>query len=212
MVRQVLWTFGLGVCLVLSATAVHATVVNFDDLQPWLNLTGSGYAGLTWGTSTDHAYPGQTSYWATTSEDSFPTYSEPHSYPVYVYPGYGGDNLWFSFPSPVTFNGAWFASVPTVQLNAAHRVRLRDDLGNTSDWLELSETPQYLSASFLGTTTVFVERADGESEPGFDGAKWYTMDDITYNESSAVPEPSSLSLLAACVAAGGVLKFRRRRK
>ena len=181
--------------------SVFAVVVNFDDLPN--GPVPVGYQGLTWGTSSDHAVPGQTGSFTVSNSLSYAT---PHSAPNYVYNSYGPDNLWFSFAGPVSFSGAWFANAGATPGHKAEEVRFRDDLGNLSAWLNLSDAPQFLDASFSGSTTVYVERRGGVggSETLGDG-RWYTMDDVTYD---AVPEPSTILLVG-----GGLLAlFAQRRK
>jgi len=100
---------------------------------------------------------------------------------------------------------------------------------NTQDWQWHDGTPYWTnwypgepndSASY-GGWTVFVNHtvltAVGPGAWGdMDASEtwWYSSSYVLEYEApgSPVPEPSSLSLLAACVVAGGVLRFRKRRK
>jgi hypothetical protein len=181
--------------------AALAAVVTFDDVPP--GPVPAGYEGLTWGTSSDDAVPGFTGYFSVSGDASYAT---PHSAPNYVYNAWGPNNLWFSFASPViSFTGAWFArAVGASDDYEADRVRLRDDLGNVSAWLDLTVAPQFLSAGFLGSTTVYVERAGGVGGTTGGNARWYTMDDVTYEP---VPEPATMLLVG-----GGLLGLYARRR
>lgn len=166
----------------------RAAVINFDDLPP-NSVVPVDYQGLTWGTSAEDSVPGFNGrFWAWDALD----YSTPHSTPNYVFNAFGPNNLWFAFPTPVNFGGAWFAAAATNPGAAAEQVRFHDDLGNVSAWLSLSVVPQFLNASFAGSTTIYVERAGGFSTD-LGNARWYTMDDVTYN----IPEPSSMLLIGS---------------
>jgi hypothetical protein len=203
---QVILKVWSALCFVVFTVGVaNAAVVDFDNLSPVTNLTGTGYGGLTWGTSTDDSIPGYTGSWYVNSNLG---YSTPHSPSNYVVNAMGPNNLWFGFSSPVTFNGAWFArSCADYDYNAT-QVRLRDD-DQVSDWLILSVTPQFLSANFTNSTTVWVERSGGAGGAGFfyGNARWFTMDDITYNASS-VPESATMLLLGFGLI--GLVGLRRR--
>jgi hypothetical protein len=84
-------------------------------------------------------------------------------------------------------------------------VRVHDDLGNFSGWLDLTVAPTFLAAGFSGSTTIYVERRGGVGYPPFGEARWYSMDDITYE---AVPEPASVLLLGSGLI--GLTRLRRR--
>jgi MYXO-CTERM domain-containing protein len=188
--------------LLVCLNAAAAAVITFDDLS--VGSVPAGYAGLTWGTSTDDTYSGNTGYWYATSDTG---YSTPHSPENYVYNAWGANNLWFSFAAPVDFEGAWFAKAGAY--SNATQVRVKDDLGNISSWLDLTSTPQYLAADFSGASKIWVQRQGGSDAP-----QWYTMDDVTYDEdgggdSHGSPELSTWMLLACSGLAG--LAFRRRR-
>jgi hypothetical protein len=177
----------------------EAVIINFDDLPGGTAL--SNYAGLTWGSSTIDSYNGNSSWFEVYDSAA---YSTPHSGSNYVFPTWGGDLLYFEFASAVTFNGAWFATVVNT-LGSADEVRFRDNLGNVSAWLDISATPQYLMADFIGSETIFIERQGGPNT-----AQWYSMDDVTYNSTAVVPEPTTFILLGSGFA--GLAFVARRRK
>ncbi len=186
--------------IVLMVGASYATVVDFEGATPG-SLTGTGYAGLTWGTSSDDSMFGLTGDWCVYDVSGYAT---PHSGSKYVFNWYGPNNLWLAFSSPVVFNGAWFAT--TNATTSASQVRVRDD-DETSDWLSITGTPQFLAADFTNSTTIWVERS-GNYVGGLGNALWFSMDDITYNEALHVPEPATMLLLGLGLV--GLAGFRRK--
>lgn len=189
--------------LLAFAGVANATVVDFDSLTWDTNLTGTGYSGITWGTSTDKA-EGYTGSWHTPDSVGYvtPINGTPHSLPMCVLNWYGPDNLWFEFPTPVYFNGAWFSQAG---INALPDVRFYDNLGNVSGWMTVQNTSKWLNAGFTGSTRIYVERRLA-AYPDYKGSEYYLMDDVTYN---AVPEPSSLLAVGLSMFMLGISKFKR---
>ncbi|MGC8863060.1 MAG: hypothetical protein ACP5R5_09845 [Armatimonadota bacterium] len=182
----------LGMVAAIAGLAVGAAtgaVITFEGLTTESPVP-AGYAGLTWGTSSLDAVPGTTGYWQVRNDSSYATPASPVNY---VNNAYGPDQLWFSFPGPTFFNGAWFAPAFALPDARATQVRFTDDLGHISPWLDLTPAPQYLAANFPGATTVYVERRGGTDNALFGKARWYTMDDVTYGQCD-VPEAGSLVL------------------
>ncbi len=196
-------------CSLFIVCPVQAIVINFDDLTPdtlngGTDITGL-YSGLTWGASSDETSTGGEGFWTVNDDSSFAT---AHSGSNFVYNAFGPNNLSFSFDAPVFFNGAWFALAHGAYTEfQATQVRLRDDLGNLSSWLSLSEAPVFLNANFASATTIWVERLGSDFEfPG----RVFTMDDVTYNAPNPIPEPSTMLLLGSGLL--GLGGFRKRVK
>lgn len=206
MKKKLLSVMVVSLALALMIGSVHAEVINFDDLSTNHAVSGTNYAGLTWGGSSVDSFPGETGYWVTRGVD-YPSYAIPHSGSNYLVNAWGPNNLWFAFSSPATFDGAWFAYATGAGSGAADKVRFKDDnTGTYSDWLTLNATPQFLSANFTNSTKIYVER-EGGSTGVWEKARWYTMDDVKYTP-SAVPIPPSVWLLGSGLL--GLVGLRRR--
>ena len=176
--------FPIGLMLIIllyfSATA-NAVVVTFDNLSG--GTVPKGYADITWGTSTLSKPDADSTFFQVSSRID---YSSPHSSPNFVLNGYGVPDLWFQFAYPVNFHGAWLAA-PKANPLAAQKVRFVDDTGHMSDWLQLSETPQYLSAEFSSSKIVYVQPRGVFGGVESNGG-WYTLDDITYSTMASMKQ------------------------
>lgn len=196
MTKPIIVTVVIVLLLCKNIGPVYATIINFDDLNQ--GIVPSGYAGLTWGTSIlSRPYADSTSFSA--NNDS--GYSTPHSTPFFIVNGYGVPDLWFEFPAPVIFRGAWFTAA-NINKWAAEKIRFIDNLGNISNWQQLTNSPQYLAAMFYGSTKIYVQPSlvfDGNQVIG----GWYTMDDIHY-ESFSNPSTHSFSITIAGTGSGAV--------
>lgn len=186
------------IAAVSCALPAAATVINFDDLGNLTDLASVSYAGVTWGVSFTDTFGGNQGSFVTYNNT---TYAQAASAPNYVYNGWGAQDLTFTFDGgPVTtFDGAYFALAGASLWANAARVRMLDDLGNFTGWLDLTAAPQYLACNFAGSTTIKVQY-DGT------GPQQYTMDDVTYN---TVPEPTSLATIGLGIA--GLIAKRRRK-
>jgi hypothetical protein len=189
-----------GILLGVLATArpAAAVVVSFDDLTSGLDLTGSGYAGLTWEVG-NAGLGGHVGYWVAASSQS----THPHSAPLVVTNAWGCTEIGIGFPSTVDVHGAYIAAQ-----------------GDPISWTPSLTVEGYLGSELVGTTTPFtnvgaapvwfdmnlsnVDRIVFQSVPVHVGAGWFGMDDLTF---TYIPEPASLPLLGLL----GVCFLRRRR-
>ena len=184
----------IALVLTLAVTA-PAAMINFDDLSATSNIGRSlpaDYAGVAWDASVHYM-----------TEYAYPTYSEPHSTPNYVY-NYGQEDdatIAFSFLDPDAYvTSAWFTQASTSPEQAVRLLGL-DASGATlytSDWLTLSATPQQLLATGFGPCARIVVERQLTSWARF------SMDDIAYE---ILPEPLTLAVLGC-----GALIFLRRRR
>ena len=179
----------IAVVFVSAAIADQTVVLNFDDLPTQsYDFLPFNYGGLTWDNYHNLGYPLESRTWCWKSESADPPYSQPHSGDNYLFPGWGVNNLGFALPEARNqLAGAWFAKD---HFEASGNVRFNGfdsahHLIQQSNWLNVTDTPQYLAADFSS-----VARIEVESQ----GVLFFTMDDLTYT----VPEPGSMVLLLSC--------------
>ena len=184
---------GAALCI---ASAAHASVIDFDDLDANNKLASIGkynpYDGITWATSW---YLGATTY---AGYDN-----GAHSGNQFVANGFGVNNLSFSSTTAFDFVGAWFATPNT---NGAHATwinvsaydALNNLIGSTGN-VEIGSNYAFVAGNFLNASRITVSRDKG----------FFIMDDVTLGAPASVPEPGPLALLA--VAAGALALNRRRR-
>jgi hypothetical protein len=135
----------------------------------------------------------------------------PHSGQNVAMNNYGANNMWFSFSAPVDFTGAWFGQYWAAAWLRPTQIRLRDDLGHVTDWMDIVSNPRFLEANFYGATTIWIERQGQEVPfPMMGDERYFFIDDISYNEINPVPEPTTLLLLGSGIA--GLAIFRRKYK
>lgn len=186
----------LGASIVL-ASAAHATVLNFDDLEAGGKLASiaphNPYAGLAWSSSW---YLGDT---------AVAGYGNgAHSGTNFLTNGYGVNNLAIASATGFDFGGGWFATPAT---NGAHaswiNISAYDSagllIGSTGN-LAIGASYTFIAANFSNVARLNIARDKG----------WFVMDDLSIASASAVPEPGSFALTALGCATLAALRWRRK--
>lgn len=167
----------------LMAGAVHATVIDFEDLSGQ-GVLPANYAGLTWGSGWEYY------------DWSQPPFN-PASGVERLYNNTTNANTYFSFSSDVLFGGAYFAGNYTAGFDLYNNGSLVFSTGD----LALSATPTFLSSGYAGLVDeVRLRVTNGQ----------FVMDDVTYTVRQ-VPEPGSVALLGLGFA-GFAFSRRRKTK
>ena len=194
----------VGLLIFAGAGRAGQTIVDFDDLQyaDSFNLTGTGYAALTW-ESGNAGYGGNTGYWATTA--NYDPQKYPHSQPRNVVNGWGCSQIGIAFPDPVDMEGAYIAGQGSpglwTTMVRSWGYRAGQSVGVTDWFTNISTNPAWFDMSALTD----VDRIVFESIPVYHGSGWFGLDDLTF---TYVPEPTGLAALSSAAAA---LLARRRR-
>jgi hypothetical protein len=188
-----------GILLLLGTThAATPVVVDFDSLSVLLDLTNTGYAGLTWEPG-NAGYGGKIGYWVLSSST---TAGYPHSIPNNVSNGWGCTEIGIGFPTVVDLQGAYIAGQGDEQWTTGVRVHgylAGQFVGSTPWFTSISSTPIWFDINLTGVDRILVE-----SVPTYFGGGWFGMDDLTF---TYIPEPAGLAALAALSAC-----FLRRRR
>jgi hypothetical protein len=195
------------IALVPTAQAIDPTVIDFDDLSYDTDLTGSGYAGLTWETGNegyqdiDSPHYG---YWAVPPSDVI---THPYSQPHCVDNGWGATLMGIGFPETVNVLGAYFASVGSSSPWLTTGVRVHGYLDDSevavTDWFnDIDTTPNWFAVNLSGVNRIVIESVTVKDNAGF-----YSMDDLTY---TVVPEPATILLFSLGVPILSGLRKRTR--
>ncbi|MEM7309131.1 MAG: hypothetical protein AAF682_20775 [Planctomycetota bacterium] len=107
--------------------------------------------------------------------------SPAHSGSGCAYNAWGDTRLGIGFPGEVTVRGLWIAGHGTrgAAARGVHAVGFRDGLEVArSEWLEtLDDAPAWWALELAG-----VDRIELRARPSIDGAGWYAIDDLTFDE------------------------------
>lgn len=168
------------------APAVHASVIDFDDLHADATLSSmddySPYRNMSW----SQWFVGDT---AVEGYDN-----AARSGANYLMNGYGVDELEVAATTAFNFAGAWFVA-PNINGAKASWINLSaydaaDQLIGSTGNIAIDGSYRWVAANFSAVSRVVVTRDDG----------FFAMDDFTLQSSRAVPEPGSMALFAAGLA------------
>lgn len=192
--------FSLGLC-----SATQATVINFDDLPAAdADIIQEGYGGFNWGDNfmTSVAYIHKNTLPGT----GFATGVVSGNYAAF-------NN--FATTSTITgelfdFNGAYL----TAAWNEGLQIEVTGFLNNLSLFSKTvtvgTQQAQWFDFDFTGINQLSFRSWGGTPHNPNEGGEHFVMDNFTINESTPVPDSSSLALLLLGVA--GILVGRKSKK
>lgn len=189
-----------GKCLAAGPSGDSVTL-DFDDIavfpKDYLDLTGSNYGGLTWGTSSNPGLKGNAGFWIVDDGSSDP-------YGNGLVNAWGASELTIGFPRLVSLQSTLAGAQGETDLQAAgiQFLGYRDgvvvwETGWYSDLVR--HDPYLIDFSLPAIDTLLVRAArsnDAVAEGGHYGA--YRLDDLRF---AYVPEPASLLIVGLIVAA-----------
>ena len=193
------WVLAVLVALLLVGSQAEATVITFDDVTTGTeSLIPNGYSGLLWNNfyvfDGTLMYPGSGYDNGTVTEDYVALNGNPN-------PAAFSD-------APFTFNGCYLTAAWNEDLNIQVEGFLDDTLLFSETVVVDPYEPTWFDFNFTGINRVVFTSWGGTDAGLGGGGTYFAMDNLTINESSAaIPEPSSMALLAL----GGLGLLRRRR-
>jgi len=185
--NRLLSSLALAAAGLVATPFASATVLGFDDITAD-DLVAANYGGLDWSHGDWFAFGGEQAPFT------------PHSGDVRIASGFGDadDATQIGLGGGMTFQGAWFAGYEDVSVT--FKLYDHGTLVATSSTLATSAAPAWLSSGYRGLVDEVV--VSSTSQGGF------VMDDLTF--AAAVPEPRSMTLLAAGLLALVAVARRRR--
>ena len=190
--RSFIRNFAAGAAIALCASFASAAVLSFDDIvgPDGYAAVPTNYGGLDWSGAN----------WSVFTSESAPFTA--HSGQGRITTDFGADDAatTIRFLAPTVFQGAWFSGYgeATVRFD----LYLAGQLVASSDTLALSDTPGFLDAGWSGAIDAVVVSSPLQA--------FYVMDDFSFADANAVPEPGTLALVLTGLAFAGTVVRRRR--
>jgi len=185
-------TFRSAVAIAALAALVpwaSATVLTFDDI-PQDGLVPASYGGIDWSAAG----------WSAFGEAQYPYTAHSGDWRVGTAFGSSDPESLIRFDMPTVFEGAWFSGYGDAPVT--FELFSGGALIATSSTLSLSDTPAFLASGYTGLVDALLV-----SSPLHGG---YAMDDFTFTNVQAVPEPQTYALMLAGLGVVGLLVRRRR--